>query len=138
MLEKLTDIWILSNDGLVIFNRVADERIDAQLFGGFMSAINAFAKELDDSGISGFELGKKRYIIRKENKLLFIANYKKEVKQKGAEQELDEIVKEFYHLYTKEFLTSWNGDVSKFDTFSQEFDKKQKQVVDKLKDSLWI
>ena len=79
--KVLQDIWILSEAGIVVFNRVFDPKVNEQLFGALMSALNSFAENLVQGGPMSFELSSVRYTtIRKQN-FLFIANSSKKIKQ---------------------------------------------------------
>lgn len=40
--------------------------MDDQLFGGLMAALNSFAEELVNKGLSNFELQDKRYTLLKK------------------------------------------------------------------------
>ena len=62
----LQDIWILSHSGTVLFSRVFEPQMENQLFGALMSALNTFAEQLADGGLSNFELSEKKFVF-KEN-----------------------------------------------------------------------
>ncbi|KKM72420.1 hypothetical protein LCGC14_1420660, partial [marine sediment metagenome] len=40
MAKLIQDIWILAESGIVLFHRVFNKQIDAQLFGALMTALN--------------------------------------------------------------------------------------------------
>jgi len=61
--KVIQDIWIISDAGTVLFHRVFDKKVDEQLFGALMSALNSFAEQISTSGLSSFELEDKKYII---------------------------------------------------------------------------
>ena len=42
--KLLRDIWILTTTGVTLFNRVISEKINPQIFGGIMSALNIIAR----------------------------------------------------------------------------------------------
>lgn len=133
----IRDVWILFQEGTVIFKRVFDEKVDAQLFGGFMSALNAFATQISDKGMSSFDLGDKNFFIHKENNLLFIVNCEKKVNKKDSAKELDSIVKKFQKLYPKAIFDNWDGNISRFDAFKKEIEESLDLPVQRLKDALW-
>ena len=71
----LQDVWIINGiSGIVLFHRAFDKDMDAQLFGGLMSALNSFSEILVKEGLTSFELSKKRFAIFKKKKILFIGN----------------------------------------------------------------
>ena len=57
----------MSEEGIVLFSRVFNPKVDDQLFGGLMSALNTFAESLSDGGLSNFELSDKRFALMKMN-----------------------------------------------------------------------
>lgn len=135
--KVLQDIWILSEAGVVIFKRVFDEKLDAQLFGALMSALNSFAEELSKGGLSNFDLSDKRFTILKKHNFLFVANSSKKVKQKKVEQELKVIVDKFFKTYSKDVLESWEGDISIFEEFEIQIESSLEETVKKFQESFW-
>ncbi|GAH43637.1 unnamed protein product, partial [marine sediment metagenome] len=69
----LIDIWILTDNGIVLYSKVSDQKVNPQLFGALMSALNKFAEKLTDGGISNFEMADLRFVIIKRRRFLFIA-----------------------------------------------------------------
>ena len=113
----LRDLYILTVSGTTVYSRVIDPRVNPQLFGALMSALNTFAEKLTDEGMSDFELSNIRFSIVKRNKFLFIASSSKKVKTKKIFQELREISDKFFELYPAETLKKWDSDVGLFETF---------------------
>jgi hypothetical protein len=137
MTKLLRDIWILADSGIVLFHRVFDERIDATLFGGMLSAINSFAEELTKGGLSNFELANKLFILLNKENYLFIANASKKHNLKKLKQELEIIMKKFFDLYPKKLLDNWNGDVSLFKGFEREVEESLEDTIEKLEKAFW-
>jgi hypothetical protein len=133
----IQDIWVLKDEGVVIFKRVFEERVDAQLFGGFFSALNAFAANLDKGGINNFELSDKKFFIVKQNNLIFIVNSDKKVKAKDAQTELDKIIKRFFDCYPPEMLKSWDGNTSFFDNFTKKIEDSLEDVIKNFQNAFW-
>ncbi|MFX1304050.1 MAG: hypothetical protein ACFE9X_11905 [Promethearchaeota archaeon] len=128
MPKVLRDIWILAESGLTIFNRVIDSRVNPQIFGALMSAINTFAETLSEGGISNFELSNIRFTIVKQNHFLFVANSSNEVKAKKVLSELKTISKKFFNVYPEEVINSWNINIKVFADFRQ-------HIVDSLEET---
>ncbi|MHA1819537.1 MAG: hypothetical protein ACTSU2_04010 [Promethearchaeota archaeon] len=137
MTKILRDIWIMREGGLVLFKRVFDKKMDAQLFGGLMSALNTFSQELDQEGLSSFQLGSKVYYIIKQNNLIFIANTNSEIKKKAALKELRNVAEKFIEMYPTEVLNSWNGDLTFFNSFEEKIAESIETPYEKLKQSFW-
>ncbi|MHA2007881.1 MAG: hypothetical protein ACXABO_10975 [Promethearchaeota archaeon] len=117
MVKVLRDLWILTESGVTVYNRVIDPRVNPQLFGALMSAINTFAEKITEGGISNFELSNIRFSIIKQNQFLFVASSDNDIKQKKIFNELNYISKKFFELYPAEKLKKWDSDVGLFDTF---------------------
>lgn len=135
--KVLQDLWILSDSGVVVFNRVFDDKMDAQLFGALMSALNSFAEELSKGGLSNFDLSDKRFTIIKEKNFLFVANSSKKMKPKKVEEELFRIVDIYFSTYSDEILNNWEGDVSIFQDFASKIDESLEDTVKKFQESFW-
>ena len=118
MAKIIRDLWILTNTGVTLFSNVNDEeRINPQLFGALMSALNTFAEKLSDGGISNFEMSNIRFVIVKRRDFLFVGSALSKVKEKKLITELKRISDKFFEIYTQETLTNWNNDISIFSDF---------------------
>jgi hypothetical protein len=135
--KDLQDLWILMQEGTVVFKQVFDEKVDSQLFGGFMSALNSFASQISQDGLNNFELGDKRFYLVKKNGMMFIANSRINVKVKNAIKELESIIDRFFKMFPPEILSAWNGDLSFFDSFKVDIKDSFEDPVEKMKSSLW-
>jgi hypothetical protein len=117
MTKLLRDLWILTESGTTVYSRVIDPRVNPQLFGALMSALNLFAEKLTEGGISNFTLSSIRFSIIKKNQFLFVANSLSKIKVKKIQKELEEIAQIFFELYPEEMLKKWDSNVGLFDTF---------------------
>jgi hypothetical protein len=133
----LKDLWILTENGVVLFSRVFDTAINPQLFGGLMSALNTFAEKLTDGGISNFEMSDLRFVIVKRRSFLFIGSSLNKTKEKKVIDELKQISDVFFEVYD-EILINWDNDVNHFSDFGDHIDKSlEKQSIKNLKDAFW-
>jgi len=112
----LIDIWILTDNGIVLYSKVSDQKVNPQLFGALMSALNQFAEKLTDGGISNFEMADLRFVIIKRRRFLFIASSSYKTKEKKVIDDLLLISDQFFKLYS-ETLTNWDNDVDAFSDF---------------------
>ena len=128
---NLQDIWILSDSGAVLFNRVFNKTVDEQMFGALMSALNTFAEELTKGGLSNFELNDKRFTIVKSNRLIFIATSDTNVKDKKIIEELKAIARMFYAQYFL-ILKDWDGKITHFLDFGRDIEDSLLMNVDKF------
>ncbi|GAH94951.1 unnamed protein product, partial [marine sediment metagenome] len=101
MPKILKDLWILTENGVVLFSRVFDQTINPQLFGGLMSALNTFAEKLTDGGISNFEMSDLRFVIVKRRSFLFIGSSLNKTKEKKVIDELKLISDVFFEVYSE-------------------------------------
>jgi len=137
MTKLIQDIWILDDSGIVLFHRVFDEKVDANLFGGLLSAINSFAEELSKGGLSNFELANKKFSLLKRKNYLFIANASKKYNLKKVNQELQNIMNKFFKLYQEKILNNWNGDTRIFASFQKEIEESLENIIEKLEKAFW-
>ena len=112
----LIDIWILTDNGIVLYSKVSDQKVNPQLFGALMSALNKFAEKLTDGGISNFEMADLRFVIIKRRRFLFIASSSYKTKEKKVIDDLLLISDQFFKLYSG-ILTNWDNDVDAFSDF---------------------
>ncbi|MBY9010994.1 MAG: hypothetical protein KGD70_01325 [Candidatus Lokiarchaeota archaeon] len=122
MPKIIKDFWALTDNGIVLFSKVYDQKVNPQLFGALMGALNKFAEALSDGGISSFEKSDLRYVIIKRRKFLFIGSSYTKTKEKKIIDELMQISDTFFRIYSKE-LVNWNSDVSIFSDFGVFIDK---------------
>jgi len=115
--QSLQDIWIMHQDGTVLFKHVIEEKLNEQLFGGFMSALESFARTMDENGLSNFVIGQKKFIIKKVRDLLFVVNFDNKVNPKKAATELENVSKKFLSTYQAE-LQDFRGNVEVFKNFT--------------------
>ena len=112
-------------------------KINPQLFGALMSALNTFAQKLSDGGISNFEMSNIRFVIVKRRDFLFIGSSLIKVKEKKVIEELKVISDKFFEVYN-DVLLNWDSDVSIFSDFSKYYDKSvEDEATDKLKEAFW-
>ncbi len=112
----LIDFWVLTDNGIVLFSKVSDQKVNPQLFGALMSALNKFAEKLTDGGISNFEMSDLRFVIIKRRRFLFIGSSSYKTKEKKVIDDLMLISDKFFQLYT-EALTNWDNNVEIFSDF---------------------
>ncbi len=137
MEKVIQDIWILNDAGAVLYHRVFDKKVDEQLFGALMSALNLLAEELERGGLSNFELKDKKYIITKHHGILFIVNSSKKTKEKKVNEEIKRIVDKFFILYPKEMFNNWDNDISIFADFENHIKDSLQDTIDKFEKAFW-
>jgi hypothetical protein len=136
MSDILQDIWILTDSGVAVYSRVYDPKVNEQLFGALMSAINQFAEQVADGGISSFELSNKRFSIIRRGDFLFVANASAKEKEKKVKQELKKISSKFFESYSH-ILDDWDNDVSVFQGFEEKIEDSLDKTLKKFKTAFW-
>ncbi len=134
--KLLQDIWILTKSGTVLWSRVFNPKMDEQLFGALMSAINSFALEIANQGLTNIQLTEKMFFLLKKEGLLFITNAPKKVKEKRLKRELKWIADKFIELYADE-LRYWDKNTIIFSDFEGHIESALEEPIDKLKKSFW-
>lgn len=122
MSKIIKDLWVLTDSGIVLFSKTYDQKVNPQLFGALMSALNKFAEALTDGGISSFEKSDLRFVIMKRRKFLFIGSSLKKTKEKKVIDELKQISDIFFRIYAED-LINWDSDVFTFSGFGDYIDK---------------
>jgi hypothetical protein len=134
LVKVVQDIWILTENGITVFSRVYNPTVSDQLFGALMSALNQFAEEISDGGISNFSLSDNHFYILKKNKFIFIASSPTK-KEKKIRQELQVIADKFFKKHTD--LDDWDYDISIFKDFQEEIEDSLKETIEKFKQAFW-
>jgi len=122
MTKIIKDFWVLTDSGIVLFSKMYDQKVNPQLFGALMSALNKFAEALTDGGITSFEKSDLRFVILKRRKFLFIGSSLKKTKENKVIDELKQISDIFFRIYAED-LINWGSDVSIFSSFGDYIDK---------------
>ena len=130
-------MWIISEGGIVVFSRVYEKGLDEQLFGALLTALNSFAEEIAQDGLSNFELSDIRFTILKRAHFIFIANSDKKIKSKKIIQELQTVMEKFFTVYSKEIIDNWDNDVSVFSNFDKEIEDSLDDPIKKMEKAFW-
>ncbi|HME53960.1 MAG TPA: hypothetical protein VKM55_17170 [Candidatus Lokiarchaeia archaeon] len=112
-LMVMEQLWIMKTDGIVLFHKGTSE-INSDLVGGFISAINTLASQMDENGLREIEFSQQCMLISKVNDVLFIILHDKHVKSKKVSQKLKQIIAVFSGLYPPSKIASWKGNLAEF------------------------
>ena len=132
----LQDMWILTETGIAIFQRVYDAKLDEQLFAMLMSALNSFAEEISKGGLSNFELSNRRFSIIKRSTFLFIASSSPKIKGKKVISELEIIADKFFDQYPQDLLDNWDSDIDTFKDFGNIVEESVEKKVQSFLDNI--
>ena len=117
MVKVVQDLWILTQAGKVLYTRVFNVKMHAQLFGALMSALSSFSKELTSAGLTHFQSSSFRFTIFKNKKFDFITTSDKQIKVKKVQGELKKISAIFFKKYA-DILANWDNWDRNIDVFS--------------------
>ncbi len=134
MAKLIQDLWILTEDGITLYHRAFDPKVNEQLFGGLMSALNSFAENLVEGGLSSFEMSNKRFNLMRMHNLFFVANSAKKHKEKKVIPELEKVAGIFTDHYNDEFFKTWDNDISIFKNFEAEISDELEDPIKKFWD----
>jgi len=100
-LDKITEIWIITNSGICIFNHSIEQKIDELLFSGFLSGIRTFLAEIGEKKLEKLELGNSKLIFYNLDKcdLFIVLKGPKKVKDKYLEKKIKEVQSKFIDMY---------------------------------------
>jgi hypothetical protein len=120
-LKHMEHVWIMRTDGIVLFHKGPSDGFDCDLIAGFLSAVNVFASQIDESGLKEIELGNQAIAISKVHDLFFMIMHEKKVKAKKIAERLARMVAVFFELYPQEKLNAWRGNLSEFTPLNTAF-----------------
>jgi len=133
----IRDIWILTETGVTVFSRAIDPRVNPQILGALIRALNIYAEKLTDGGISNFTLSDIRFVIIKRTPFLFVANASNKIKIKKVTDELRVISDKFFNTYSQDVLDNWDNDISFFNNFKNLIDDSLDETAKKFQESFW-
>jgi hypothetical protein len=118
-------MYLLQPSGEMIFYlNAGDDENESQsklLTASYLTGILQFAKAASGELISNFELGKLDIWLKVGKELplyyVYIVGKKVKIKNKKIEKHLNRIIEEFESRYTKEEVSTWDGDLNAFDDF---------------------
>jgi len=135
--KVIQDIWILSEAGIVLYHRVYDKKVDEQLFGALMTALNTFAEQISEGGLSSFELKDRKYILMKKEEITFIVNSSTNAKEKKVKEQMRSIAFKFLKIYPKEFFNNWDNDISIFADFEGHIKESLQETIRTFEKAFW-
>jgi hypothetical protein len=120
-LDIIEEFWIITFEGIPIFNYSSNQTLNSGLISGFISAIQKFSCEItegNDQFINSFTLGDSKYhfLINQKYQIFFVLKSSKELNPKFIQKHLKAIKKMFIKEFSEE-IKSFNGEISLFHKF---------------------
>ena len=134
---KISEIWIINEAGIPLFNRSIEEKIDVLLFGGFLSAIQTFIKSsFQEEKLDRLVLGdsKLTFFYIEEYHIFIVIRTHKKVKDKDIDKFL-ELIKDLFISNYKDKLEQERYDMADFSGFNEVLEEKfdEGAVVKRMK-----
>ena len=121
ILEIIKDIWIFSKStGIELFSYSYETEVEADLLGGFMTAIQAFSEQIAYKNIDSMIFGDARFsIYQEEDRDFYILTRSSAT---ISEDMIEKVVSTVYNRFWKEFyqeIINFEGNVSHFQNFEK-------------------
>jgi len=122
MAKVVQDFWIITHAGYVLFKRVFNVKMHAQLFGALLSALTSFSKEISNSGLTNFQSSSYKFTILKQGKFDFVATSSSNDNKKKVIGALKRISTRFFKKYADilDNWDNWNQNIDVFSDFEEE------------------
>jgi len=117
LINNIEDFFILAEGGKVIFSRICNQKIEEQLLGGYLSAINGFFNIILDGDLKMINGTSYNINFIQKEKFQFIAISPYHAKNRKVRKELEYLVKRFFEKYDQKLLENCNMNVSVFESF---------------------
>ncbi len=122
MAKLVQDFWIITQAGKVLYKRVFNVKMHAQLFGALLSALTSFSKEITSSGLTNFQSSSYKFTILKKGQFDFVATSRSIDKVKKVQGDLKKISIKFFKKYAEILANwdNWNQDIDVFSDFEED------------------
>ncbi len=134
---EISEIWIISNSGICLFNHSVESTVDELLFSGFLSGIRTFLEEIGEKKLEKLELGNSKLLFYNldEYGLFVVLRGPKKIKDKFIEKKIEEVQAKFINKYGKILLEHKNNNMpfntDDFQDFRNELEEIFKENIDK-------
>ena len=137
MLNVIQDLWVITEGGITVFQKIHNTQVGDQLFGMLMSALDSFAHEMSENGLTGFKMNRLHFNLLRKNGLIFVASSSIKINQKKIIGELKFVMNQFFENYPEEKFIDWNGDINIFTDFEQIICKPKQEYIGDYISKLW-
>ncbi len=137
---NISEIWIITDSGLPLFNKSVDQKMDMFVLGGFLSAIQTFIKSsFKEEKLDRLVLGESKLTflhVKKEGIFIVVRTHKKG-KDKVVRTKL-ELIKTLFLEEYGEKLKNFNFDVSDFQKFNRVLEENLKKELIVTRMQNWL
>ncbi|MFX1274013.1 MAG: hypothetical protein ACFFBP_17800 [Promethearchaeota archaeon] len=124
ILNIIKELWIFTNEGVELLSSAPESKLNPQLFGGFISALQALSTELSSEKLRSVMIGSFKYSIytEKDSPIFIIGRSTLQANTSIIEKILRTIFQEFLKKFHP-FLEDYDGDSSRFLVFLNTIEK---------------
>ena len=115
------NIAVIDEKNQIIFDKINDEEFCSEFFGQVLVAFDALTKHIAEGELSNIEWGDKLIALKKKENLIFLACCNCDVKEERVRDELDNISKRFFDIYSKILVEDFDGDRKMFESSEKRF-----------------
>ncbi len=119
-LGEVKEIWVFhSKIGVEIYNYALESKIDNDLLGGFLTAIQNFSYEISQKKLNDMVMGNDRYMIYQEDYDFYIlGRADAKISIEIIKNILSKIYRRFWKEYSK-YIKTFQGNIKYFKNFTQ-------------------
>ena len=130
-LGDIKEVWIYYNTGIEMFSFAPETSVNPDLFGGFLSAMQAFTLEVSKNELNAIIMGQDRYSFYREKDWNFFILGRSSIKASEAivEKILRKIHQKFRELY-EPYILNFEGEISAFKSFRKELESMDFTLLD--------
>ena len=128
-MQKISEIWIINENGKPLFNKSIDNKVDPALFGGFLSAIQKFVQtSFHGSNIDKLFLGDSKitFLHVKDHYIYVVIRCNKKIKDKEVTKSL-ETLRDLFVMTYKDKLNKNLSNVTDFQSFNKVLEENLKE-----------
>jgi tetratricopeptide (TPR) repeat protein len=130
-LGDIKEVWIYYNTGIEMFSFAPETSVNPDLFGGFLSAMQAFTIEVSKNELNAIIMGEDRYSFYREKDWNFFILGRSSIKASEVivEKILRKIHQKFRELY-EPYILNFEGEISAFKSFRNELESMDFTLLD--------
>ncbi len=120
----INELWVIHQDGRLLYNQKTKDSLDAKLFSNLLSAIVKFAENLKEgSEIKMLTFGNSNFVIIKSliYQIIFVGKASSQLKEKKITKSLVKVKQLFLDTYGVHLL-NWAGETVLFADFASLID----------------
>lgn len=133
------DFYVLTEGGLCLYAKTQDveTQVKRDLFAGFVSAIQAFAKQMQGTGVDAFHLGASKVTFLKVKNLFFVVRTPLKENDKEVRKELQKMQEVVCQNSAIKNLAQWKGNLKEFACLDEVLGRFFPAPVERMRVAVW-